>query len=171
MNAIISIINLSLLIFVISYSKYFNTFTDSRKSISYNNSFEFNLADDTWTLTHLTNSEERLFSTKRSNEIILHRKNTQCKEYIGYLTYKLNGQIGIVDVQPEWRLKGIAKYLITLATIEIKKNNPNIKLWIACSKKHYFWSAQRHYKYYENIHPSVNSTGYRETDIDINDAM
>lgn len=88
------------------------------------------------------------------------------KNKIAYVKFKpLTGQIGILDVDRQFQRRTLGKQIVEDVEIELKKNGIK-KMWVACSKGHYYWSKFPGFEYQDNIHPSVNNCGYSKESIE-----
>ena len=87
-------------------------------------------------------------------------------KHIGYIQYRLNGQIGLFYLDEKYRNLGIGKDILTNTIEDIKKNNINVnEVWAVSSKDHPFWSNvfNKGFRFYneKTLHPSVNGYGYK----------
>ena len=81
-------------------------------------------------------------------------------DHLGFVDFRSStGQIGFIDVKEEYRRLGIANFMLLHVEKELLDNNIK-KVWVSCSKDHYFWSRQKNYIF--NIRPdeSVTGSGY-----------
>lgn len=87
---------------------------------------------------------------------------------IGYIQYRLNGQIGLFYLDEKYRNLGIGKDILINTIEDMKKNNINInEVWAVSSKDHPFWSNvfNKKFRFYDKktLHPSVTGEGYKMT--------
>ncbi len=83
---------------------------------------------------------------------------------IGYVQYRLNGQIGLFYLDERYRNLGLGKAILVNVIEDMKKNNIN-EVWAVTSKEHPFWSNVFNggFRYYDEktLHPSVTGYGYK----------
>lgn len=75
---------------------------------------------------------------------------------IAYTSFRKTGQIGLIDVEPDYRRQGIAKFMLQSVEQELTCD----KIWAICTKEHYFWSNQNGYTYEDRPHVSVTGSGF-----------
>ena len=81
-------------------------------------------------------------------------------EHLGFVDFRSStGQIGFIEVKEKYRRRGIANFMLSHVEKELLKNNIT-KVWLVCSKDHYFWSKQKNYVFDNRPHASVTGSGY-----------
>ena len=85
---------------------------------------------------------------------------------IGYIQYRLNGQIGLFYLDDRYRNLGIGKDILINTIEDMKKNNINInEVWAVSSKDHPFWSNvfNKSFRFCDEktLHPSITGDGYK----------
>ena len=75
---------------------------------------------------------------------------------IGFVTFRVSGQVCLIDVNEKYRRRGFATHLLKEAEQHLISN----KIFAICSKDHYFWSVQKNYFYDERPQQSITSSGY-----------
>lgn len=82
------------------------------------------------------------------------------KEEIGYIRYKMTGQIGLLYLEPEYRGYGIGKKIVENAIDDMKQNNIE-KVWLVSVPEHKFWKQMGFTWYSGEINPpSVTGSGF-----------
>lgn len=77
-----------------------------------------------------------------------------------YVRVKIGtGQIGLLDVNKNYRRQGLGTWTIKYIERELILNGVN-KVWVACSKDHYYWSKLPNFNYNKCVHQSVTGGGY-----------
>jgi GNAT superfamily N-acetyltransferase len=77
---------------------------------------------------------------------------------IGYIRYKLDGQIGLLYLEPKYRGFGIGKIMVDNVISEMKEKNIS-EAWLVTIPEHKFWK-QNEFTWREPAHKNVTGNGF-----------
>lgn len=93
--------------------------------------------------------------TAQRSEFMYYDKET--KKQIAFASFSLDsGQIGLVDVNPEYRRRKLGTQIVEEIEEELKKYKIS-EVWVTCSKDHFYWSKypgfefDGDYRFYKQI--------------------
>jgi len=113
-------------------------------------------------LTQIKNIHDDTYNKVKDGEIKI--DYIYKDKHIGYIQYRLNGQIGLFFVDEKYRNLGIGKDILNNTIEDMKKNNIN-EVWAVTSKDHPFWSNvfNKRFKFCDEktLHPSITGEGYK----------
>ena len=83
---------------------------------------------------------------------------------IGGINYRIhNGQIGIIDLLPEYRGRGLGKQILSEVIVELKGCGVS-HVWAVASEENPFWKNvkvfNKSFTFKKRVHNSVSGSGY-----------
>lgn len=78
---------------------------------------------------------------------------------IGYIRYKLDGQIGLLYLEPEYRGFGIGKVMVENVISEMREKEIP-EAWLVTIPDHKFWKQMGFTWREKPVHPNVTSPGF-----------